>query len=347
MKILIIGPAWVGDMVMSQSLYMAIKQQFPDAILHVMAPGWCLPLLERMPEVDQAIKMPLGHGELQLGTRWRLGRQLRSEGYDWAIVLPNSLKSALIPFFAGIPRRTGWKGESRYGLLNDLRRNKRDFPMMVERYLALAWPASRMINASSLPSRPLPRLISSPESQSTALQKHGLSLGQPALALCPGAEFGPAKRWPEEYYAEIARRWLDKTGGQVWIFGSGKDKPVATAIRNALAVEQRDQCQILAGETSLTEAMDLLAASKVVVSNDSGLMHIAAALQRPLVAVYGSTSTEYTPPLSPDAQLVHTDIECRPCFKRECPLGHLNCLRQLSPDLVWQAIERIEIADIR
>lgn len=345
MKILIIGPAWVGDMVMSQSLYMAIKQQFPDSILHVMAPGWCLPLLERMPEVDQAIKMPLGHGELKLLTRWRLGRELRHEGYNWAIVLPNSLKSALIPFFAGIRRRTGWKGESRYGLLNDLRSNKRDFPMMVERYLALAWPSSCMRNASCLSVRPLPRLRSSAESQSAALQKHGLTLCQPALALCPGAEFGPAKRWPEEYYAEVARRWQVETGGQVWIFGSAKDAHVATAIRNVLPAEQRELCHILAGNTSLIEAIDLLAASKIVVSNDSGLMHIAAALQRPLVAVYGSTSTEYTPPLSPDAQLVHTDIACRPCFKRECPLGHLDCLRQLSPDLVWQAIKRIDITD--
>ena len=346
MKILIIGPAWVGDMVMSQSLYMAIKQQFPDAILHVMAPGWCLPLLERMPEVDQAIKMPLGHGELKLLTRWRLGRELRHEGYDWAIVLPNSLKSALIPFFAGIPRRTGWKGESRYGLLNDLRSNKRDFPMMVERYLALAWPSSRMRNSSNLPARPFPRLTSNTDSQSIALQKHGLTPGKPALALCPGAEFGPAKRWPEEYYAEVAKRWQEETGGQVWIFGSAKDTPVATAIRHALPAEQRDRCHILAGKTSLTEAIDLLAASKIVVSNDSGLMHIAAALQRPLVAVYGSTSTEYTPPLSARAQLVHNDIACRPCFKRECPLGHLDCLRQLSPDLVWQAIKRIDITDI-
>lgn len=332
---------------MSQSLYMAIKQQFPDSILHVMAPGWCLPLLERMPEVDQPIKMPLGHGELKLITRWRLGRELRHEGYDWAIVLPNSLKSALIPFFAGIPRRTGWKGESRYGLLNDLRSNKRDFPMMVERYLALAWPSSRMRNSSSLPARPLPHLTSRSEAQSAAEQRHGLTLCKPVLALCPGAEFGPAKRWPEQSYAEIARRWCVETGGQVWIFGSAKDVPVAIAIRNALPDGQQGACHILAGETSLTEAIDLLAASKIVVSNDSGLMHIAAALQRPLVAVYGSTSTEYTPPLSPGSQLVYTDIECRPCFKRECPLGHLNCLRQLSPDLVWQAIKRLDNADIK
>ncbi len=343
MKILIIGPAWVGDMVMSQSLYIAIKQQHPDAILHVMAPAWCLPLLERMPEVDKAIKMPIGHGDLKLKIRWTLGRELKLEGYDQAIVLPNSLKSALIPFFAGIQLRTGWKGESRYGLLNDLRNNKQAFPMMVERYLALAWPKSQMHSAADLPYRPIPKLQSLRETQLATMQRHELPQGKAILALCPGAEFGPAKRWPEEKYAEIASRWLQQ-GGEVWIFGSAKDQAVANTIREQLPTELAAGCHLLAGKTSLTEAIDLLAASDMVVSNDSGLMHIAAALQRPLVAVYGSTSTEYTPPLSDKARLVYTDISCRPCFKRECPLGHLNCLKELPAGQVWEAILSLQAA---
>ena len=341
MKIVIIGPAWVGDMVMSQSLYITLKQQHPDAELHVMAPAWCQPLLARMPQVDKAIPMPIGHGELRLLARWRLGRELAREGYDWAIVLPNSLKSALIPWFAHIPRRTGWKGESRYGLLNDLRSNKQTFPMMVQRYVALAHDKSTMTDAQTLPDIAHPQLRVDPQAQQATLERLNLTLTRPVLALCPGAEFGPAKRWPEEKYAEIAQLWLAQ-GGQVWIFGSAKDSAVAETIRQQLAAEFANHCHCLAGETSLTEAIDLLAASQQVVSNDSGLMHIAAALARPLVAVYGSTSTVYTPPLSQQVEVVHTDIPCRPCFKRVCPLGHLNCLKQLPSEQVWQAICRLQ-----
>ena len=340
MKILVIGPAWVGDMVMSQSLYRLLKQQHPDALLHVMAPGWCLPLLERMPQVDRAIRMPLGHGEFQLLARWRLGRTLKAEGYDWALILPNSLKSALVPLFAGVPRRTGWKGESRYGLLNDLRSNKQDFPMMVQRYMALAFAKSQMRNASDLPAIPHPALRIDAQQQATARSRLGLQSPAPVLGLCPGAEFGPAKRWPEAHYANIAERWCAQ-GGQVWIFGSGKDREVATSILNHLSPTAQGQCQLLTGETSLTEAIDLLAACAAVVCNDSGLMHITAAVGTPLVAVYGSTSTIYTPPLSERVKTVHTEIDCRPCFKRECPLGHLNCLKQLDPDRVWQALQQL------
>ena len=341
MKILVIGPAWVGDMVMSQSLYRLLKQQHPDAVLHVMAPGWCLPLLERMPEVDRAIKMPLGHGELQLAARWRLGRTLKAEGYDWALILPNSLKSALIPLFAGIPRRTGWKGESRYGLLNDLRSNKRDFPLMVQRYMALAFAKAQMTSATALPAIPHPALRVDRAQQDQARIRLGLSSQAPVLGLCPGAEFGPAKRWPETYYANIAERWC-ATGGQVWIFGSAKDGDVAHSILNQLSPTAQGQCQILAGQTSLTEAIDLLAACDAAVCNDSGLMHITAAVGTPLVAVYGSTSTAYTPPLSTKVETVQTDINCRPCFKRECPLGHLKCLKELDPKLVWNALIRLQ-----
>ncbi len=340
MKILVIGPSWVGDMVMSQSLYITLKQQHPGAELHVMAPSWCLPLLARMPQVDRAIKMPLGHGELQLATRWRLGRELKKEGYQWALVLPNSLKSALIPLFAGIARRTGWKGESRFGILNDLRSNKRAFPLMVRRYMALAFPKAQMSGDSALPATPYPALCVDTQQQLAARQRLGLEESRPVLGLCPGAEFGPAKRWPEAHYADVARRWIDK-GGQVWIFGSAKDQPVAQAIREALPAERQAGCHLLAGQTSLTEAIDLLAACQAVVSNDSGLMHISAAVGTPLVAVYGSTSPGYTPPLGEKVEVVHTDIDCRPCFKRECPLGHLKCLTELEPERVWQALRQL------
>lgn len=339
-KILIIGPSWVGDMVMSQSLYITVKQQHPMAKLHVMAPAWCCALLERMPEVDKAIVMPLGHGDFKLAERFRLGRQLSTEGYDWAIVQPNSMKSALIPLFAGIKNRTGWKGESRYGLLNDLRNNKADFPLMVERYAALAYPKTNMKSSHCIPAIPWPKLQIDLNNQQQALIELNLNIQKPIVSLCPGAEFGPSKRWPEQHYAEVARHQIE-LGKQVWIFGSAKDIPVAEAIRHYLPTELQEHCHILAGKTSLHQAIDLMSLSATVVSNDSGLMHIAAALQRPLVAIYGSTSPKYTPPLAERVAIVHTDIECRPCFKRKCPLGHLKCLKELPPSRVILAINKL------
>lgn len=336
-KYLIIGPSWVGDMVMSQSLYITLKKQRPDMELHVMAPRWCLPLLARMPQVDQAIEMPLGHGDFKLAARWKLGRELKQNQYTQAIVLPNSLKSALIPFFAGIKKRTGWKGESRFGLLNDLRSNKNTFPLMVQRYIALAFPRQQMRAAKDIQEIPYPALLVDKAQQQTAIARLGINLDKPVLGLCPGAEFGPSKRWPEAHYAAIAKQWI-ADGGEVWVFGSQKDQPVANTIRQYLPEGLQTHCRLLAGNTSLTEAIDLLAACTTVVSNDSGLMHIAAAVNTPLVAIYGSTSPGYTPPLSQKVQIVHTDIECRPCFKRECPYGHLKCLRELQPNQVWQAL---------
>lgn len=336
-KYLIIGPSWVGDMVMSQSLYITLKKQRPDMELHVMAPRWCLPLLARMPQVDQAIEMPLGHGDFKLAARWKLGRELKQNQYTQAIVLPNSLKSALIPFFAGIKKRTGWKGESRFGLLNDLRSNKNTFPLMVQRYIALAFPRQQMRAAKDIQEIPYPALLVDKAQQQTAIARLGINLDKPVLGLCPGAEFGPSKRWPEAHYAAIAKQWI-ADGGEVWVFGSQKDQPVANTIRQYLPEGLQTHCRLLAGNTSLTEAIDLLAACTTVVSNDSGLMHIAAAVNTPLVAVYGSTSPGYTPPLSQKVQIVHTDIECRPCFKRECPYDHLKCLKELQPNQVWQAL---------
>lgn len=335
-KILVIGPSWVGDMVMSQPLYTTLKQQTPEAVIDVIAPAWCKPILERMPEVNQALEMPFGHGEFNFSGRRQLGKELREVNYTHAFVLPNSAKSALIPFFANIPVRTGWKGEMRYGLLNDLRPNKDDFQFMVERYVALAHPKSEMNNSASLgglSNLPKPKLLIDSSVQQTTLEKFGLTLEQPVLGLCPGAEFGPAKQWPTEHYAAVASAMID-SGHQVWLFGSGKDEATTNEIRNKLSNEQKVHCHNLAGKTSLIEAVDLLAACKSVVSNDSGLMHVAAAVGCHVVGVYGSTSPEYTPPLAERVDIVSTDIECRPCFKRECPLGHLKCLKELTPENV-------------
>lgn len=339
MKILIIGPSWVGDMVMSQSLYTTLKQNYPVATIDVLAPAWCKPILERMPEINCAIEMPIGHGAFNLAGRWALAKELKRNGYTHAYVLPNSAKSALIPLFAGIPYRTGWKGEFRYGLLNDLRPNRKVFQFMVERYVALAYSKESMLSEVQLETCPRPSLLIDSKVQQYSMSRLGLSTLKPIIGLCPGAEFGPAKRWPDKYYAEVANALIQK-GQQIWLFGSAKDKVVTSAIRNALPKELQNSCFDLAGETSLIEAVDLLAACHTVICNDSGLMHVSAAVGCNIVAIYGSSSPKYTPPLADNVEIIHTDIECRPCFKRECPLKHLDCLNKLSPGLVMAAVNK-------
>ena len=322
-------------MVMSQVLYTCLRQSRPGVVIDVLAPAWSGPILERMPEVNRAITMPLGHGELGLATRWRLGRELSSEGYGQAILLPNSLKSALVPFFARIPRRTGWRGELRYGLLNDLRvLDEAALPLMVQRFAALGGDAQA----------PLPRALPDPSLQVDTVavrqcaDRFGLAGDRPILALCPGAEFGMAKCWPPQYYGELARHYLD-SGWQVALYGSANDGVICAQISESTG--GHPLCHNLAGQTSLAEAVDLLSLSAAVVSNDSGLMHIAAALQRPLLAIYGATSPGFTPPLSPVSGLLVSDLDCAPCFQRECPLGHHRCMRDMAPRKVLARLEAL------
>ncbi len=333
-SVLIIAPAWVGDMVMAQSLFKVLKAHKPDRAIDVLAPGWTLPLLERMPEVRDAIDMPLGHGELKLRVRRRLGMQLRDRGYAQAIILPNSLKSALLPFWARIPLRTGYVGELRQWFINDCRKlDRQRLPMMVDRFVALGLPNGAELSGPA----PSPALVTSEAKSRAALQALDLSYyGTPILALCPGAEFGPAKKWPEEHYAKVAKVWLEK-GWDVWLFGSANDRAVCENINNLTG----SLCENLAGLTRLGDAIDLLALASFVLTNDSGLMHIAAALQRPMVAIYGSSDPVFTPPLSETAQIERLDLDCSPCFKRECPLGHLHCLKRLSPERINTAIQEV------
>jgi heptosyltransferase-2 len=284
-----------------------------------------------MPEIGRIIDNPFAHGELSLRARYRLARELAAAGYQRAYILPNSLKSALIPFLAGIPERIGFTGEARYGLIN--RRHALDeiaLPQMAERFAQLAETPG-----SPLP-RPLqlPRLTSSREQQTATLKALGLEPLEKVAVFCPGAEFGPAKRWPARHFATLADE-LARRGYVVWLLGSAKDKAVGDEIVGLAnpASTPRNLC----GSTSLAQAIDLIAASSVVVCNDSGLMHVAAALDRPLVAVYGSSSPGFTPPLSERAQIVSLNLACSPCFKRDCPLGHLDCLNKLAPQRVLDA----------
>ena len=339
-RILIIGPSWVGDMVMAQSLFIAIKQQQANVLIDVLAPSWSRPLLERMPEVNQAIDMPLGHGRFGLAERWRLGKSLRGT-YQQSIVLPNSWKSALIPFFARIAQRIGWRGEARYGLLNDCRTlNKQQLPLMVQRFVALAHDkqdecARRLEGLSQCPT---PLLIANHQHIPALLRRFHLTLDKPILVLCPGAEFGPAKQWPAKHYKTVATTMIQQ-GWEVWIMGSKGDRMIAKGIA---AKMPKDAIKNLAGKTTLAEAIDLMSCANHVVSNDSGLMHIASALNRPVTALYGATSPQFTPPLSPKAQIASITVDCGPCFKRQCPLNHHRCMEELNPARVIEKIQQAE-----
>jgi heptosyltransferase-2 len=290
-----------------------------------------------MPEVRRGIGLPLGHGELGLGTRWKIGRMLKASHYDQAILLPNSLKSALVPFFAGIPLRTGFLGEMRHGLLNDIRRlDKVRLPMTVQRFVSLGLPMG-----ADLPEPlPSPRLRATPEKFAELRTRLGLADPRPAIAFMPGAEYGPAKQWPLTHFAALANA-LAARGYQVWVLGSAKDAPAGEEIRRLAG----DPVSNLCGRTALADAIDLLAMSEAAVTNDSGLMHVAAALDKPLVALFGSSTPDHTPPLSGRAAIRYLRLECSPCFERNCPLGHTRCLVEITPDSVLSALEALGVPD--
>ena len=334
-QILIVAPSWVGDAVLAQPLFRRLHERQPGVTLDVLAPEWTHALFARMPEINATLASPFGHGELALGRRYRLARELAARGYAQAIVLPNSFKSALVPFFAGIPLRTGFVGEARWGLLNDARHlDKQALSLMVERFAALAGPVQQALQRPLVPAR----LVVDATQSATTLARLGLAPGGAIAVLCPGAEYGPAKRWPAEYFAELARK-LAGAGYAVWVAGSARDAEIGDAIAHSSA----RACINLCGKTTLAEAIDILSCAALVISNDSGLMHIAAALDKPLVALFGSSSPAFTPPASLRATIVRLDIPCSPCFKRICPLGHFDCMQKLTLDEVWRHIDFAKI----
>lgn len=337
-RILVIGPAWVGDMIMAQSLFMTLKQQYPDAEIEVVAPQWSEALLERMPQVSSSITQILGHGSLGLRARYRLGKQLRMKGYDLAITIPRSFKAALVPFFARIPRRIGYRGEMRYGLLNEIHPlDKSVLTQTVQRYVALGIPEYGLPETVKLPpATPHPQLTVDTKNRQQLISRLGLNTDKPVVGFMPGAEYGPAKQWPAEYFAGLADE-LHNNGYQVWILGSEKDGVIAGKIQQLAGHEITNLC----GKTRLQDVVDLAGLLAVAVTNDSGLMHVAAATGCQIVALYGSSTPTYTPPLTDKAVVMYENLVCSPCFKRECPLGHLQCLKDITVEKVASAIRGV------
>jgi heptosyltransferase-2 len=318
-------------MVMSQALFKRLKSERPDRSLDVLAPAWSLPIVERMPEVRRGIAAETAHGEIGLAKRRRIARSLQDEGYQQAIVLPRSLKSALIPWLARIPRRTGFRGESRFGLINDVRPfDAKVLDQTVKRFLALGLDAG-VSDVPPLSSAEYPGLSIDNERQQVLRSNLELDEQGPVVAMMPGAEYGEAKCWPLEYFALLARQ-LASDGYAVWVLGSEKDRAAGDAIATSSAAIN------LCGKTSLADVIDLLACAQHAVSNDSGLMHIAAAVGSHVHGIYGSSSPHFTPPLTARRDIHYLDLDCSPCFERQCPLGHLRCLKELAPESILESI---------
>lgn len=318
-------------MVMAQALYKALFSDSTPAEIHVVAPAWSRPLLTRMPEIKKVIGLDTAHGELGLGKRIKLGRQLRSENYTQALVLPRSFKSAIVPWAAKIPRRVGDKGEYRYGLLTHM------FPANKNKAIANVCNYLRYINIETdvahVKQKLAPRLTVDIDNQQTLLRGNNISKDVPLIACMVGAEYGPSKQWPAEHFAAL----IDMLGEQelqVCILGSAKDRPQSEKIQSLCKHSVINLC----GKTTLTDVIDLLAVCRVAVSNDSGLMHIAAAVDVPVVATYGGTTPTYTPPLHTRAKVFYLNLACSPCWQRTCQYHHYRCLKDILPQNVLAAV---------
>lgn len=333
-RTLIISPNWIGDAVMAQPLLQLLKRRPGQGPIDVMAPGSVAPVWRAMVEVDTVLETPFRHGALQWQERRAFAAGLALRGYADAYVLPNTLKFALIPWLARIKKRIGYLGEFRYGLLNVIHHDPKEAPRpMVPFYAALANPPAAQVGAVSTFPRPHLQVDASLRDQ--VLQKFKLGGAGPLVAFAPGAEFGNAKRWPTEHFAQLAQSVLTRyPDAHVVLLGSPKDRAVGDEIVAAAPAVRN-----LAGATALGEAIALIAAASAVVSNDSGLLHVASALNRRVIALYGPTDPLHAPPFSDVALSLSLNLDCAPCRQRECPLGHHACMQKLEPALAWQPLQ--------
>lgn len=325
-RALIIAPQWIGDAVMSEPLLARLAAR--GERLSVAALPWVAPVYRAMPPVAEVIDLPFAHGRLDWSARRALGRSWRGR-FDAAYVLPNSIKAALLPWFARVPRRIGYRGEGRWLLLTEQHPNPPGRPPMVPFYLALSGAPAHGDER--------PALAFAPERLAQACAAAGVAPGG-FFVFAPGAEYGPAKVWPPAHYAELARALHAEHGQPVLLLGSAKE----AALCGEIAAAAPGACRVLAGQTSLLDAMVLIGASRGMVSNDSGLMHVAAAFGLPQVAVFGSTSPEHTPPLNPRARVLwlkdELGLPCMPCFERTCRFGHYRCLAAVDAARVQAAL---------
>ncbi len=323
---LVIAPQWIGDAVMSEPLLARLAAR--GERLSVGALPWVAPVYRAMPQVGEVIELPFAHGRLDWAARRRMARELRGR-FDAAYVLPNSIKSALMPWLASIPLRVGYQGEGRWGLLSRRLANAAGRPPMVAYYSALAGDAG--------PSGERPRLRFGAARLAAATAQVGVGPGA-YWVFAPGAEYGPAKCWPPVHYAALARSLHAEGGLPVLLLGSAKE----AALCKGIAQQAGGACEVLAGQVPLIDAMALIAAARGMVSNDSGLMHVAAAFGVPQAALFGSTSPEHTPPLNPNARVLwlkaELQLDCAPCFDRVCRFGHTRCLAELAPARVQAAL---------
>jgi heptosyltransferase-2 len=337
-RTLVISPNWIGDAVMAQPLLQLLKAAHPGRPIDVLAPPAVSPVWRQMAEVAEVLETPFRHGALQLKERWRYARLLRRRGYADAYILPNTLKYALIPWLAGIACRVGYKGESRYGLINVMHHDDTPPRPMVPFYAALA-------GAAGAPARcdlPKPRMAVSDEQVAAACAKVGLDPVRPLVVFAPGAEFGVAKRWPPAHFGQLAQYILTRDPqAQVALLGSPKDADTCNEVIAAAGAGTPASPGLvsLAGKTSLSDAIALIARAAAVVSNDSGLLHIASALNRPVIAIYGPTDPDHAPPFSDLAASISLRLDCSPCRQRECPLGHQNCMHGIGAGRVWQTLQ--------
>ena len=344
--ILIIAPNWIGDAVMTQPLLASIKALYPDSTIDVLAGTWVAPIYRACSEVHEVIEAQFEHKQLQWGLRKQSAKQIEQKKYQACFVLPNSFKSAFIPWLANIPLRIGYRGEMRFGLINVALDNpsKTNRPPMVEHYLALSTllKDEEQVENQQISSNITPRLnVSTSATQSIQSKLQSANITDSIYVFCPGAEYGPSKRWPTEHFARLAQELIkENPTNHIILIGSHGDQNLANEISSQ--EKQNSNIHNWCGSTSLDEAIALIGMSKAVVSNDSGLMHIAAALRVPQVAIFGSSDPAHTPPLSDKAKVIWLDLPCSPCHKRECPLGHLKCLKDILPQQVLATLDALQ-----
>ena len=322
-RILVVAQAWIGDLVLSQILYALLKRQQPDASIDVVAPGWAGALLGRRPQVSRHIPLDVGHGQLGLWRRWTTARRLGAE-YRQAIVIPRSVKAALLPWAAGIEKRVGFDSGMRNGLINDSRPRP---PGAMARMARLASPDPADPDAV-----PYPRLEVDPENAAGILRQWKIDPSEPVIGLMPGAAYGRTKEWGAESFAQLAAG-LAEHGHRICVVGTSKDRPLGKIVARAAPERIINLC----GETTLDQAVLLISRLALAICNDSGLMHVAAAVDTPVIGIYGPTSPDTHPPQTNAREIHSVRALCSPCHRRVCPYGHHACMTRIAPEQVRAA----------